>query len=287
MVALPKPNEPSDPIAQVKATVRIEKYAMEKMGLVLKLRPATLEWWGCCPFHQEQTPSFHIREKHEDFKCFGCGKGGDVIDLEMAATGETNPRVAAEHILAEYGQGPELFAKNAMYPERAKVRLMPESEAARKHYELNPAGLSEAAATWLAGRGISRAVAIRNGVTGEKNAITFAYVNDGDLVNRQTRTLSAKGFRFEVGKPVIPFGLDDCEGQPEVVIVEGVMDKLSVEEATGRTAVLAMPSATPSSDCYALACEAVKDATKIIVAVAPIVAGSWIGARCRRMPMRS
>jgi twinkle protein len=251
MVALPRTQEQSDPIAQVKATVRIDVYALDKMGLALKLRK-TNEWWGCCPFHQESTPSFHIRVKEQDFKCFGCGKGGDVIDLEMAATGETNPRVAAEHILAEYGERPE----------RAKVTPM------QRMWVPDPSWfLSEAAREWLKGRGISVDVARRNGVTGQKNAIEFVYVNEGEVVNRQTRTLSAKGFRFETGKPVIPFGLDDCEGQPEVVIVEGVMDKLAVEQATGRTAVLAMPNATPSSDCYALVGEATKAASKIIVAV--------------------
>jgi twinkle protein len=251
MVALPRTPEPSDPIAQVKATVRIEEYAGMKMGLTLKLRGMN-EFWGLCPFHDESTPSFHIRLKEQDFKCFGCGKGGDVIDLEMAATGETNPRVAAEKILAEYGERPE----------RAKLRPM----------FTNPVSIGDQTPPmqvieWLQGRGIGLAVAKRNRVTGQKNAIEFTYRNDGEVVNRQTRTLSAKGFRFETGKPVIPFGLDDCEGQAEVVIVEGVMDKLAVEEATGRTAVLAMPSATPSSDCYALVGEATKAASKIIVAV--------------------
>ena len=248
MVAI-KANEVADPITEVKRTVRIEDYAINKMGYKSLRQSGRGELWFLCPFHQESTASFHIRLKEQDFKCFGCGKGGDVIDLEMAATGETNARVAAERILAEYGQRTE------------PVRLVPPAS------KVAPGLLSEAAVAWLASRGISDPVALRNGISGQKDAITFPYVNEGEVVNRQTRTLSAKGFRFETGKPVIPFGLDDCEGAEEVVIVEGVMDKLSVEEATGRTAVLAMPSATPSSDCYALACEALKDASKIVVAV--------------------
>jgi twinkle protein len=251
MVALPKAEPMADPIAQVKATVRIEDYAINKMGL-RATKQTQNEYWFLCPLHQETTASFHIRFKEQDWHCFGCGKGGDVIDLEMAATGETNPRVAAEHILAEYGQALE----------RAKVRPM----------FTNPVSIGDhtppmQVIEWLQGRGIGLEVAKRNRVGGQKNAIEFVYRNDGEVVNRQTRTLSAKGFRFETGKPVIPFGLDDCEGQAEVVIVEGVMDKLAVEEATGRTAVLAMPNATPSSDCYALVGEATKAANKIIVAV--------------------
>lgn len=54
------------------------------------------------------------------------------------------------------------------------------------------------------------------------------------------------------------------------------MDKLAIEEATGRTAVLAMPNATPGSDCYGLACEAVKDANRVIVAVDADEAGTGL-----------
>jgi twinkle protein len=146
-----------------------------------------------------------------------------------------------------------------------KVRPM-RKVAEGERFEVAPM-LTDAAIAWLNGRGISTAVARRNRVHGMANAITFDYINEGEVVNAQHRTLSAKGFRFETGKPVIPFGLDECEGEPEVVIVEGVMDKLAIEEATGRTAVLAIPSATPSSECYALAAEACKAASKVIVAV--------------------
>ena len=36
---------------------------------------------GICPFHEEKTPSFSI--KNNKFKCFGCGEHGDVIDFYM------------------------------------------------------------------------------------------------------------------------------------------------------------------------------------------------------------
>jgi len=32
-----------------------------------------------CPFHEERTPSFHVNQKGQFFKCFGCGVGGDVF----------------------------------------------------------------------------------------------------------------------------------------------------------------------------------------------------------------
>ena len=41
---------------------------------------------GCCPIHREKTPSFYITDKGEGafFHCFGCGAGGDVVNLVKA-----------------------------------------------------------------------------------------------------------------------------------------------------------------------------------------------------------
>ncbi|MBQ7611637.1 MAG: DNA primase [Spirochaetaceae bacterium] len=40
-------------------------------------------WWGCCPFHSEKTPSFHIDPEKKVFYCFGCQKGGTLIQFFM------------------------------------------------------------------------------------------------------------------------------------------------------------------------------------------------------------
>ncbi|MBR5934415.1 MAG: DNA primase [Treponema sp.] len=40
-------------------------------------------WWGCCPFHHEKTPSFHIEEGKNLYYCFGCHAGGDTVKFYM------------------------------------------------------------------------------------------------------------------------------------------------------------------------------------------------------------
>lgn len=42
-------------------------------------------YWACCPLpgHSERTPSFSVNESGQFYKCFGCGKGGDVIKFIM------------------------------------------------------------------------------------------------------------------------------------------------------------------------------------------------------------
>lgn len=40
-------------------------------------------YWCCCPFHGEKTPSFTVKEDGQFYKCFGCGESGDVITFLM------------------------------------------------------------------------------------------------------------------------------------------------------------------------------------------------------------
>ena len=40
-------------------------------------------FWACCPFHNEKTPSLSIKQDGQFFKCFGCGESGNVITLVM------------------------------------------------------------------------------------------------------------------------------------------------------------------------------------------------------------
>ena len=40
-------------------------------------------YWGCCPFHNEKTPSFSVNEDKGFYHCFGCGEHGDIISFVM------------------------------------------------------------------------------------------------------------------------------------------------------------------------------------------------------------
>ncbi|MDR2190578.1 MAG: hypothetical protein LBP53_05310 [Candidatus Peribacteria bacterium] len=43
------------------------------------LKKSGTNFSGCCPFHHEKTPSFIVSPQKQIFKCFGCGKGGNVF----------------------------------------------------------------------------------------------------------------------------------------------------------------------------------------------------------------
>ena len=62
-------------IAAIREQVRIE----DVVGDYVQLRRAGADSLkGLCPFHDEKSPSFHVRPNHGHFHCFGCGEGGDV-----------------------------------------------------------------------------------------------------------------------------------------------------------------------------------------------------------------
>ena len=42
-----------------------------------KSQPAKGDYWACCPFHQEKSPSFHCDNRRGRYHCFGCGASGD------------------------------------------------------------------------------------------------------------------------------------------------------------------------------------------------------------------
>ena len=48
-----------------------------------KLEKRGTDYWGCCPFHHEKTPSFHVEPDKRFFYCFSCHAGGNVIKFLM------------------------------------------------------------------------------------------------------------------------------------------------------------------------------------------------------------
>ncbi|GAA2177959.1 DNA primase [Arthrobacter parietis] len=56
-------------------------------------------WKGLCPFHDERSPSFHVRPHMGSYHCFGCGEGGDVISfvqkMDHTSFAETVEKLAA------------------------------------------------------------------------------------------------------------------------------------------------------------------------------------------------
>ncbi len=64
------------------------------IGEYVALRQRGASFVGLCPFHNEKTPSFHVRRDRQFFHCFGCQENGDVLAFLMRLEGLNFPQAA-------------------------------------------------------------------------------------------------------------------------------------------------------------------------------------------------
>ncbi|MEO8301755.1 MAG: DNA primase [Rhizomicrobium sp.] len=115
--------------------------------------------WGCCPFHQEKSPSFKVENERRLYKCFGCGKGGDAFKWLTETDGLSFPE-AVEKLAAEAGVELPKWSPEDEEREQKRKSLYDIVELAAKFYEaqLFDAGGREAR-DYLKGRGLDGAAA--------------------------------------------------------------------------------------------------------------------------------
>ena len=112
-------------------------------------------YWGCCPFHSEKTPSFHVVPDRQMYKCFGCGKGGGAINYVMEL--ENLPFKDAVAVLAQRAgmQMPEFGSSPGARERREKLLAINKQAARTFHRWLHGPEGAEGLA-YLQRRGLSR-----------------------------------------------------------------------------------------------------------------------------------
>ncbi|MDD7718723.1 MAG: DNA primase [Eubacteriaceae bacterium] len=83
-------------------TIKSQVNIVDVVGRTVQLKRAGSNYKGCCPFHNEKTPSFVVSETKQIFTCFGCGATGDVIEF-VERHYNLNFGEAIEKIAGEYG----------------------------------------------------------------------------------------------------------------------------------------------------------------------------------------
>lgn len=93
-------------------------------------------YMGLCPFHREKTPSFSVHEGKQIFKCFGCGKGGNVVHFIMLAEG-LDYRSALEYLAHRVGIEIENTSNRANSATKLRQDIMSVNKEAARYFFRN------------------------------------------------------------------------------------------------------------------------------------------------------
>jgi len=149
---------PSSFLDEIRERVPISSLVGTRVTFDLKKSNAARgDFWACCPFHREKTPSFHCDDGRGRYHCFGCGASGDVFrfltELEGVSFYEAVEQLASQAGLAvpkvdettknqqdERERLHEILEKTALFFERA----LRQGDARQARDYLTHRGLDEA-----------------------------------------------------------------------------------------------------------------------------------------------
>jgi len=122
-----------------------------------KTQPGKGDYWACCPFHQEKTPSFHVDNRRGRYKCFGCGASGDhfrfLIETEGLSFPETVERLAEQAGVPLPAPDPQAARR-----EQKRASLKDVCEMAARYFQSEFVGQrGEAVRAYTARRGLTPA----------------------------------------------------------------------------------------------------------------------------------
>lgn len=170
-------------IDEVKARTNI----IDVIGARVTLKKAGRHWKALCPFHSEKTPSFIVSPERQSWKCFGCGRGGSVLDFVMES--EHVDFVEALETLAEKA-GVKLERRFSDTPEsKLKEKILTANHLASEYYQylLTKHAIGEKARTYLQNRGVT-----------EKTIKSFSLGYSANSWDGLLKYLTKKGFDGEV-----------------------------------------------------------------------------------------
>ena len=131
---------------------------VEIIGRHVDLKKSGSNLMGLCPFHHEKSPSFSVSPDKQLYYCFGCGKGGGVIQFLIEHDGYAFPE-AVEYLAEKAGM--ELPAAHERRPEeetRRRQALELLAQAAALYARQLAAAEGKNALDYLSGRGLPAAI---------------------------------------------------------------------------------------------------------------------------------
>jgi twinkle protein len=209
---------------------------VDVVGSYLKLKKQGANYISICPFHAEKSGSFTVSQSKGIYKCFGCGKSGDVISFIMEKENKNFPE-SVELLAAKY---------NIELDKSEKKQYTKPVERLEK--------LSIKMIDWFEkDRAISNDTLLRMKITEAKEwmpqhekevpVICFNYYENESLVNIKFRG-PKKSFKLAKDAKLLLYNIDSLKKEESGIIVEGEIDAMSCVEA-GIYNVVAVPNGTP------------------------------------------
>ncbi len=134
---------------------------LEIVGEYVQLKRQGRNWFGLCPFHHEDTPSFSVNPEKQIFKCFGCGKGGNSIgfvqEVEHLSFTEAVQKLADRYAVAI----PEKALNPAEQRRQAERQAILAAHAQSASFYAQQRQTSATAAAYAKKRGLEEAVCQR------------------------------------------------------------------------------------------------------------------------------
>ncbi|HEY7765589.1 MAG TPA: DNA primase [Aestuariivirgaceae bacterium] len=177
--------------------------------------PARGDYWACCPFHNEKTPSFHADDRKGRYYCFGCRQSGDIFTFLIEKEGLSFPE-AVERLAQEAGLPMPKPAPGDEERENRRSSLYDVMEMAAAFFEAELQSARGARARgYLADRGISPSIqqdfrlgyapddrqALRSRLA-EKNVKLEQMIEAGLLVSGEDIPVAYDRFRNRVMFPI-------------------------------------------------------------------------------------
>lgn len=225
-------------IAKAKQKIGIEKtWEIAKENLHLE-KADDRNFKACCPFHNEDTPSFILNPKTMSFKCFGCGKSVDLIDI-FVHSGDTYMRAVQK--LFELADIKYSFGELGLKKERAYRYPHPEGEDGNKEHVY----------AYLEKRGISRETVDKADVTQDAEGnVVFNYFDENDVLcmckYRPSRKIDkSKGdiktwCQKDADTMPLLFHMNKINPELPLIVSEGELDSLAIMES-GWNNVVSVP----------------------------------------------
>lgn len=140
--------------------IRSQSDIVDVISEYMQLTKRGRNWFGLCPFHGEQTPSFSVSMDKQIYHCFGCGAGGNAITFVMEIEGIAFPEAVVKlgeraGIAVDYAGPVGTVATRNLSPAEANMQEAHAFVTQFYHHLLMNTEEGEPALAYLKGRGFT------------------------------------------------------------------------------------------------------------------------------------